>query len=99
MTNALHKGWSWRDYSEGAYLQLPRVAERNQQDAITKATFKIRKSKPDSIAQNIGMDDLESNNNLRIAILHKACALKQLRQTSETPASQQHMLAVATTKP
>ena len=45
------------------------------------------------------MDDLESNNNLRIAILHRACALKQLRQTSETPASQQHMLAVATTKP
>ena len=65
----------------------------------TKPPSSVTKPMPDSTAKNISMDDLESIINPRIAILHRVCALKQIRQTLETLASQQHMLAVATTKP
>jgi hypothetical protein len=80
-------------------LQLSRVANNKQQDTINKAVFKVRKSKPDSTAQKIRMDDPESNINFRIAILHNVCALKQLRQTLETLVRQQQLRAVAITKP
>ena len=76
-----------------------RRSKKNIKMLSTKPPSKVRKSKPDSTAQKIRMDDPESNINFRIAILHSVCAPTKIRQTLETPVRQQQLRAVAVTKP